>query len=154
MMTIACRRYLRMNFGVRMPSFERNQDTMGSSKTTPAASMTLMMKFMYSLMAMLFSIVGGAERGEETERRRQHHEVREGHAAQETERGEGDDGTDRPALAREQSGGNEGPDLVQDVREAQERAADDRHLHVQEELTERLEVLQRDRWLSGRGATR
>ena len=58
MTTIACRRYFRMNSGVRIPILERNQETIGSSNTTPAASMTLMMKFMYSLMAMLFSIVG------------------------------------------------------------------------------------------------
>lgn len=54
--TMECLRYLRMNFGVRIPRRERNQETMGSSKTTPAASITLMMKLMYSLMAMLFSM--------------------------------------------------------------------------------------------------
>src|SRR5512146_672055 len=45
-----------MNDGVRMPSCERNQETMGSSNTTPAVSMTLIMKLMYSPMAMLFAI--------------------------------------------------------------------------------------------------
>ena len=148
MTTMACRRYFRMNAGVRMPSFERNQETIGSSNTTPAASITLMMKLMYSLIAMLFSIVGGAEAGEELQRGGQHHEIGEGDARQETERREEDDRPDVPPLLRHQARGDERPELIEEIGDAQDDAADDRDLHIEEKLAERLQVLQMDRLLT------
>ena len=54
--TTACLRYLLINFGVRIPSFERKNETIGSSKTIPAVRITEITKLKYSLIAMLLVI--------------------------------------------------------------------------------------------------
>src|SRR4030095_2847055 len=54
--TIACFLYFLINLGVSMPSFERKNDIIGSSKTTPAASITDITNPKYSSTAMLFVI--------------------------------------------------------------------------------------------------
>ena len=54
--TIACFLYLLMNFGVNIPSFDKKNEIIGSSKTTPAASITDKTKLKYSSTAILFVI--------------------------------------------------------------------------------------------------
>ena len=51
--TIACLRYFLINSGFKIPIFERKKDTIGNSKTTPAASIVEIIKLKYSSMAML-----------------------------------------------------------------------------------------------------
>jgi len=51
MITIECFLYLRMKSGVKMPSFVRKNDTIGSSKINPAANITLIIMDMYSSIA-------------------------------------------------------------------------------------------------------
>jgi len=54
--TIACLRYFFINAGVKIPSFVKKNETIGSSKTNPAASITLIMIDMYSFIANSFFI--------------------------------------------------------------------------------------------------
>lgn len=52
----ACFLYFLMNSGLRIPIFERKNETIGNSNTSPAASIADIMKLKYSLTAIMFSI--------------------------------------------------------------------------------------------------
>jgi hypothetical protein len=106
-----------------------------------------MMKFMYSLMAMLFSIVVVPNVEKKPKRCRQHHEIRKRHPSQEAER-RARRWRGRTALVRKEPRRDDAP-LIQDVRNAEDDPPDDRHLHVHKELSERLQVLQTDGGLAG-----
>ncbi len=54
---IACFRYFLINSGLRIPIFERKNETMGNSNTTPAASIVEIMKLKYSSTAILLLII-------------------------------------------------------------------------------------------------
>jgi hypothetical protein len=54
--TIECLLYFFIKLGLRMPSFDRKKEIIGSSKTNPAASITLIIMDIYSSIANSFLI--------------------------------------------------------------------------------------------------
>ena len=54
---IACFLYFFMNSGLRIPIFDRKNETMGSSNTRPAASIVEIIKLKYSSTAIMLSMI-------------------------------------------------------------------------------------------------
>src|SRR4029453_8779957 len=71
------------------------------------------------------------------ERHREEEEVAEGGAGDEEERAEEDEGNRVELLVLVEPGGDEGPDLPEEIGARHEDADEERHLHVEEERLRR-----------------